>query len=102
LQPLLADLFSLCTFYCEYEFSLESSPKYTPLDVMVIVAIVANHPSIGLPQKFEIEMEPTCSPRPTYLLGFLKLYLLNVSLQSPSFFLIASKVFSNLDIREDF
>jgi hypothetical protein len=69
---------------------------------MVIFAIIANGPSIGLFQKFEIEMESTCSPRPTYLLGFLKLYLLNVSLQFPLFFLIASKVFSNLDIREDF
>jgi hypothetical protein len=36
------------------------------------------------------------------LLGFLKLYLFNVPLQPLSFFLIASKAFSNLDIEEDF
>jgi hypothetical protein len=44
----------------------------------------------------------TCSLEHTYLLGFLKLYLFNISLQSFSFFLIASKALSNLDIREDF
>jgi len=52
---------------------LESAPKYTPLDVMAIVVIVANHPSISFSLEFEIEMESTCSLGPTYLLGFLKL-----------------------------
>jgi hypothetical protein len=45
---LFADLFSLCASYWEYELSLESTPKYTPLDVMVIVVVVANRPFIGL------------------------------------------------------
>jgi hypothetical protein len=58
---------------------------------MAIVAIVTNCPSIGLPYKSEIEMESTCSLTPTYLLGFLKLYLFNVSLKSPSFFLLLQK-----------
>jgi hypothetical protein len=44
----------------------------------------------------------TCSLEPACLLGFLKLYLLDVSLKSLSFFLIASKALSNLDIGEDF
>jgi len=44
----------------------------------------------------------TCSLEPAYLLGFLKLYILSVSLQSLLFFLIASKALLNLDIREDF
>jgi len=47
------------------------------------------------------EIEPTCSLAPASLLGFVKLYLLNVYLQSLSFFLIASTTFSNLDIEED-
>jgi hypothetical protein len=49
-----------------------------------------------------MEIRLTCSLGPTFLLGFLKLYLLNVSLQSFSFFFIASKAFSKLDIGEDF
>jgi hypothetical protein len=44
----------------------------------------------------------TCSLGPTSFLGFLKVYLLKVSLESLSFFLIPSKVFSNLDIEKDF
>jgi hypothetical protein len=47
-------------------------------------------------------MGPTCSLGPAYVLGFLKLYLLNVSLQSLSFLLITSKAFLNSDIKEDF
>jgi hypothetical protein len=50
----------------------------------------------------EIEMGPTYSLGLAYVLGFLKLYILNVSLQSFSFFLITSKSLSNLDIGEDF
>jgi hypothetical protein len=47
-------------------------------------------------------MGPTCSLNLlACLLGFLKLYIFNVSLQSLSFFLIASKALSNLDIKED-
>jgi hypothetical protein len=48
MQPLLVDLFFLCGSYWEYELSLESIPKCTPLDVMAIVAIVANCLSAGL------------------------------------------------------
>jgi hypothetical protein len=47
---------------------------------MVIIVVVANCPFGGLSHKIEIEMGLTCSLGPTYLLGFLKLYLLNVSL----------------------
>jgi hypothetical protein len=36
-------------FYWEYELYLEFALEYTPLDVMVIVVVVTNHPSIGLP-----------------------------------------------------
>jgi hypothetical protein len=36
-------------------------------------------------------MGPTCSLGPAYFLGFLKLYLFNVSLQSLSFFLLLQK-----------
>jgi hypothetical protein len=32
-----------------YEFFLECAPKYAPFDVMVIVVIIANHLSDGLP-----------------------------------------------------
>jgi hypothetical protein len=32
---------------------VESIPKYIPLDVMGIVVIVANRPSIGLPQNLK-------------------------------------------------
>jgi hypothetical protein len=48
-----------------------------------------------------MEMGLTCSLGLPTLLGFLKLYLFNVSLQSLSFFLIASKALSNLNTRED-
>jgi hypothetical protein len=47
-QPLFVDLFSLCAFYWEYELFLETTPEYTPLDVMVIV-VVTNRPSTSLP-----------------------------------------------------
>jgi hypothetical protein len=50
LQPLLVDLFSLCTSCWEYELFLEYILEYAPLDVMVIVAIIANCPYGGLPQ----------------------------------------------------
>ncbi len=50
----------------------------------------------------KMEIRPTYSLGPTSLLGFLKLYLFKVSLQSLSLFLFASKTFSNLDIKEDF
>jgi hypothetical protein len=43
----------LCTSYWEYELSLEFVPKYAPLDVMVIVVVVANHPFGGLPQNLK-------------------------------------------------
>jgi hypothetical protein len=69
---------------------------------MPIVVVVANHPSITSSSEFEIEMGLTCSLEPACLSDFLKLYLFNVSLQSLSFFLIASKALSNLDIGEDF
>jgi hypothetical protein len=36
----------LCASCWEYEFFLE--PEYAPLDVMVIIAIVTNHPFGGL------------------------------------------------------
>jgi len=81
----------LCTSYWEYELSLESAPKYTPLDVMAIVVIVANHPSIGFSSEFEIEMESTYSLGPTYLLGFLKLYLLMFLYNLLHFFLLLQK-----------
>jgi hypothetical protein len=48
-----------------------------------------------------MEIKPTYSLGLAFLLGFLKLYLFKVSLQSLSFFLIASKALSNLDIGED-
>jgi len=41
-------------------------------------------------------MGPTCSLGPAYLMGFLKLYIFNVSFFF--IFFIASKSFSNLDI----
>jgi hypothetical protein len=47
-------------------------------------------------------MGPTCSLGLAYVIGFLKLYLLNVCLQSFSFLLITSKALLNLDIKEDF
>jgi hypothetical protein len=50
LQPLLANLFSLCTSYWEYELSLEFALVYTLLDVMMIIAIVANRHFASLPQ----------------------------------------------------
>jgi hypothetical protein len=53
LQPLLTDLLSLCASYWEYELSLESTPKYIPLEIMAIVAIVTNGLSIGLPQNLK-------------------------------------------------
>jgi hypothetical protein len=53
LQPLFVDLLSLCTSCWEYELSLEFVPKYVPLDVMVIVIIVANRLSSGLPQNLK-------------------------------------------------
>jgi hypothetical protein len=49
-----------------------------------------------------MEIGLTCSLEPTSLLGFLKLYLLKVFLHSFSFFKIASNVFLDLDIEEDF
>jgi hypothetical protein len=48
-----------------------------------------------------MENEPNCSLGPSFLLGCLRVYLLKVSLQSFSSFLITSKAFSNLDIGED-
>jgi hypothetical protein len=51
--------------------------------------------------KLEMEIRPTCSLVLAFLLGFLKLCLFKVSLQSLSFFLITSKDFSNLDNGED-
>ncbi len=48
-----------------------------------------------------MEIEPTCSLVPTSLLGFLELYFLKKNLQFLSFFLIASKAFSNLNNGED-
>jgi hypothetical protein len=48
-----------------------------------------------------MEIGPICSLGPASSLGFLKLSLLNVYLQSLSFFLIASKALSNLDIEKD-
>ncbi len=53
LQPLLTYLFILCASYWEYEFCLKSIHEYTPLDVMVIIIIVANHHSISLPQNLK-------------------------------------------------
>jgi hypothetical protein len=53
LQSLLANLFSLCVSYWEYELFLECASKYAPLYVMVIVAIVVNPPSGGLPQNLK-------------------------------------------------
>jgi hypothetical protein len=53
LQPLLVDLFFLCVFCWEYELSLEFVPEYAPLDVMVSVAAIANHPSNALPQNLK-------------------------------------------------
>jgi hypothetical protein len=50
---LFADLLSLRASCWEYELSLESIPKYAPLDVMVIVIIIANRPSSGLPQNLK-------------------------------------------------
>jgi hypothetical protein len=50
LQPLLANLFSLCASCWEYELFLESNHEYVPFDVMVIVVIVIAHrPFGGLP-----------------------------------------------------
>jgi hypothetical protein len=49
LQPLFVDFFSSCVSYWEYELYLEFALEYTPLDVTVIVVVVTNHPSIGLP-----------------------------------------------------
>jgi hypothetical protein len=46
---LFIDLFSLCASCWEYELSLEFVPEYAPLDVMVIVPIVVDYPSSGLP-----------------------------------------------------
>jgi hypothetical protein len=37
----------LCAYYWEYELSLERVPEYTTFHV-VIVVVVANHPSSGL------------------------------------------------------
>jgi len=48
LQPLLADLFSSCTSYWEYEVSLECALECAPLDVMAVIVVVANHPYVGL------------------------------------------------------
>jgi hypothetical protein len=53
LQPLLADLLSLCISYWEYELSLESALEYTPLYVMAIVVVVANCPFVGLLQNLK-------------------------------------------------
>jgi hypothetical protein len=50
---LLTDLFFLCASCWEYELSLELILEYAPLDVMVIVDVVANHPSGGLPQNLK-------------------------------------------------
>jgi hypothetical protein len=36
-------------FLLGIKLSLEYVPKYAPLDVMVIVVVVANHPFGGLP-----------------------------------------------------
>jgi len=49
-DTLLANLFSLCAFYWEYEFFLECVLEYVPLDVMAIVSIFANCPYGGLLQ----------------------------------------------------
>jgi hypothetical protein len=43
----------LCTSYWEYELSLKSILEYAPLNVMVIVAIVANHPFGGFSQNLK-------------------------------------------------
>jgi hypothetical protein len=51
--------------------------------------------------ELKTEIGPTCSLALAYFWGFLNLYFLNVSLQSLSFFLIASKAFSNLDNGKD-
>jgi hypothetical protein len=70
LQPLLANLFSLCASYLEYELSLKFALECTPFDVMAIVAIVANHPSITSSLESKIEMGPTCSLEPACLSSF--------------------------------
>jgi hypothetical protein len=53
---LLADLFSSCASYLKYELSLEFAPKYTPLDVMVIV-VVTNCPFVGLPWNLKLKWD---------------------------------------------
>jgi hypothetical protein len=53
LWSLLVDLFFLCTSWWEYEFFLEFVPKYVPLDAMVIIDFVANHPFGDHPQNLK-------------------------------------------------
>jgi hypothetical protein len=53
LEPLLVNLFFSCASYWEYEFFLRCALEYAPLDVMAIVAIVANHLSRGIPWNLE-------------------------------------------------
>jgi hypothetical protein len=48
LQPLFVDFFSSCASYWKYELFLEFAPHYTPLDVMVIIVVVANRPFVSL------------------------------------------------------
>jgi hypothetical protein len=43
----------LFSSYWEYELSLEFAPECTPLDVMVIVVVVANCSFIGLPHNLK-------------------------------------------------
>jgi hypothetical protein len=46
-------LFSLRASYSEYELSLESALECNPPNLMVIIAIVANHPSASVPQNLK-------------------------------------------------
>jgi hypothetical protein len=50
---LIAKLFFSCASYWEYELYLEFALEYTPLDVMVIVVVVANCHSVYLPQNIK-------------------------------------------------